>query len=128
MIDFRLLSAAGSFGEGFSIKLSLLGTGVTQNLRTIEGTILYKIYGQYGVVGFILVIALFYFFVKDAFIYNFLHFRDKLTSYGLLIFVTSILFFNLYFFSDIFNFYFIFSVLALLFIPTKMRELYNKTT
>ncbi len=128
MIDLRLISAASSFGEGLSTKLSLLGTGVTQDLRTIEDTILYKIYGQYGVVGFILCITLFYFFVKDAFIYNFLHFRDKLTSYGLLIFVTSVLFFNLYFFSDIFNFYFIFSVLALLFIPTNMRVIYNKTT
>jgi len=127
MIEFRLKSGLLSLGDGFSTKLSLFGTGVTQDLRIIEDTILYKIYGQYGVIGFILTAMLFYFLLKDAFKYNSLHYRDKFVSFGLFIFLTCILFFNLYFFADIFNFYFIFSAMALLFIPIRKCTIHHKT-
>jgi len=118
MVNLRLQSASVSIGEGLSsTSFTLLGSGVTPYLRHVQDSILYKIYGQYGIIAFFLTIMIFYFTIKPALIFNSSRHKDYLISYGLLILVNSILFYNLYFFADIFNFYFMSAMTALLFVP-----------
>ena len=122
LIYFRLLSASAISGTKIDLVPSLFGIGA-HSFNKDSDSLLYYIYGQYGIIALVIVALLLFVLIKQinnrA---NIAHF-SSMNNFGLILLVNIFVFYNLYVFSDFLNLFSAAIILLVLFII--FREQYT---
>ena len=122
IIVARFLGAVSTSGTGVLSIPSMLGRGAYSGVKNDSDTMLYYIYGQYGLIAFVLIILLFYFLIKYVNANRHFIYYSLWDRYAIILLFNLFIFFSLYVFSDFLSTFSLFIFFFLFHIVNKCKE------